>query len=1197
MKLRSVLILLTVLLVAHIAGLHAQTAAPRASDRHEIRLRSRIFTPSPSSAAVLAAPSAGQHLLIQFGDALTPADLERLSGRGMRVAGFVPNNAVVAYVPPGTDVASLDNVRWIGGLRAEDKVSSRIDTEGPSIHTVVFLHRGTDVDEARGLISAAGGEVINDLRFPPTTVFVRADGPTLRSIAALDPVSFIHLAPQSIVQGASFHVCPGPLTSFGYLPEFVTQGEGWDGPGLGKAILTYFFENGTPDVSGEQAEVLAAFDLWTQYADLSFSAAPSSKLPRSFDIKWASGSHGDGVNNAFDGVNGVLAHCFYPAPPNSETIAGDMHFDEAETWRIGSDIDVFSVALHEIGHGLGLQHSEDTTAVMAPFYTEPIADLRADDISGIRSLYASVTTARTATPIFDPASGSYTSPLEVRLQYGAGSNSGNTRITYTLNGSEPTPYSFEFVPGTDYIFQRYSNTIRARAFRQGQLPSTVVSASYELTPATPTVATPVITPSGGSYVGSVQVSISVSTDFALIRITQDGSEPTETSQVYGGAFPVASSQTVKAKAFLTGYSPSQTASATFTVAQQAAVPTIYPPSGVFQDPVTVYISANSPGATLRYTTDGSTPTEASVQYTSPFQVAASTTVKAAAFIPGGVPSDVATATYTLATTVATPSITPNGGSHTGSVQVSLATATPGATIRYTTNSADPTAFSTAYSGPFTLGVGTHTVKVRAFLEGASPSDVAAAQFQVYVDPTSQVETPTMTPFNGQQFVGPFTITMDCRTEGATIRWTQGTGIVPPDPTESGPGGLTYTGPFEWNAGPNTYFFKVKAFKAGLAASQTIQSGGLTVSTPAGTVETPTITPNGGTYPNPVQVTLATTTQFAQLAYTDDGTEPSTVLPIQLPTRTYNAPFTLSSSRTIKAKGYRTLFLESATATADFVFQCAMPAFAQESGPYVDTVVVELSTETSGGNTTIRYTLDGSDPTESSTAYSGPFGLGLGSYSVRARVFRFNFLPSEISSAEYVVNAQAVAPAITQQPQSQSVAEGTTATFEVEASGTPAPRYQWQRNGVDLPGETATSLVLENAQLGDAGDYAVVVTNSAGSVTSNSVTLTVTPTTDVREMSGQPIPTAYALHANYPNPFNPSTVIRYAIPQTGQVRLEIYNAAGQRVRTLVDAAQAPGHYEATWDGRNEAGYTVASGIYVYRLAAQGFSQTRKMVLVK
>ena len=268
----------------------------------------------------------------------------------------------------------------------------------------------------------------------------------------------------------------------------------------------------------------------------------------------------------------------------------------------------------------------------------------------------------------------------------------------------------------------------------------------------------------------------------------------------------------------------------------------------------------------------------------------------------------------------------------------------------------------------------------------------------------------MTPFNGQQFVTGFTITMDCRTEGATIRWSQGTGIVPPDPTESGPGAITYTGPFQWNASPNTYFFKVKAFKNGLAASQTIQTGGLTISAPAGTVTTPTITPNGGTFANPVQVTLATTTQSALIAYTDDGTDPSTVLPILPPTRNYNGNLTLSSSKTIKAKGYRPFFLESGLAAADFVFQCGKPVFAASSGDYVDSVVVSLTSETTGGNTKIRYALDGSDPTESSTEYGGPFALGIGNHSVRARVFRLNFQPSTVASAEYSVAAVAVGAA-------------------------------------------------------------------------------------------------------------------------------------------------------------------------------------------
>ena len=373
----------------------------------------------------------------------------------------------------------------------------------------------------------------------------------------------------------------------------------------------------------------------------------------------------------------------------------------------GSDIDVFTVALHEAGHGLGLNHSTNPLAVMAPYYDGPVSDLRQDDIDGIRALYATVNSTRTSAPVFDPAPGFHQSPLEVRLQFGSGSNAGNTQIFYTLDGTDPVPAttasSFEFVPGTDYIFLRYSGAVRAQAFRDGFLPSDIVVATYTLSSATPVVATPVITPAGGSYVGSVQVSIDVSTDFAIIRLTQDGSEPTETSQAYGGPFPVTTSQTVKAKAFRTDYAPSQTASATFNVTQQGDVPTIFPPSGVFQNNVTVYMSSNTPGATIRYSLNGTTPTAASTAYTVPLQITATTTVKAVAFVSGGSPSGVATSTYVIGGAVAKPTITPNGGGYTGSVQVSMSTITPGASIHYTTNSANPTEYSTAYSSPFTLG--------------------------------------------------------------------------------------------------------------------------------------------------------------------------------------------------------------------------------------------------------------------------------------------------------------------------------------------------------------------------------------------------------------------------------------------------------------------------------------------------------------
>jgi hypothetical protein len=90
----------------------------------------------------------------------------------------------------------------------------------------------------------------------------------------------------------------------------------------------------------------------------------------------------------------------------------------------------------------------------------------------------------------------------------------------------------------------------------------------------------------------------------------------------------------------------------------------------------------------------------------------------------------------------------------------------------------------------------------------------------------------------------------------------------------------------------------------------------------------------------------------------------------------------------------------------------------------------------------------------------------------------------------------------------------------------------------------------------------------------------------------------SLGQNHPNPFNPTTTIDYSIAQAGHVSLKVYNVAGQLVRTLVDEVQSPETVEPViWDGRNEAGQAVSSGVYFYKLTAKGYQQTKKMVLLK
>ena len=94
-----------------------------------------------------------------------------------------------------------------------------------------------------------------------------------------------------------------------------------------------------------------------------------------------------------------------------------------------------------------------------------------------------------------------------------------------------------------------------------------------------------------------------------------------------------------------------------------------------------------------------------------------------------------------------------------------------------------------------------------------------------------------------------------------------------------------------------------------------------------------------------------------------------------------------------------------------------------------------------------------------------------------------------------------------------------------------------------------------------------------------------------------LPQSFGLEQNFPNPFNPSTVIPLALPQRTEVRLAIFNVLGQRVRTLVDGPLEAGYHHMAWNGLDEAGRQAAAGMYFYLVEADGLRQTRKMMLVK
>src|SRR6266516_3725403 len=252
------------------------------------------------------------------------------------------------------------------------------------------------------------------------------------------------------------------------------------------------------------------------------------------------------------------------------------------------------------------------------------------------------------------------------------------------------------------------------------------------------VATPTFSPAGGTYTGSVTVTISDATSGATIHYTTDGSTPTTSSAVYTGALTFTQTTTLNAMAAAPGMTDSGVASATYTIQQQqqVATPTFSPGGGTYTASVTVTISDATSGATIHYTIDGSTPTTSSPVYGGALTFTQTTTLKAMAAASGMTNSGVASATYTIQQQqqVATPAFSPGGGTYTGSVTVTISDTTSGATIHYTIDGSTPTTSSPVYGGALTF-TQTTTLKAMAAASGMTNSGVASATYTIQQLPT------------------------------------------------------------------------------------------------------------------------------------------------------------------------------------------------------------------------------------------------------------------------------------------------------------------------------------------------------------------------------------------------------------------------------------------------------------------------------
>lgn len=168
---------------------------------------------------------------------------------------------------------------------------------------------------------------------------------------------------------------------------------------------------------------------------------------------------------------------------------------------------------------------------------------------------------------------------------------------------------------------------------------------------TPVASTPTFSPAGGTYTAAQSVTIADTTSGATIHYTTDGSTPTSSSTTYAGAITVASTTTIKALAVASGYNNSSVASATYTISLPAAdAPVLSPAPGTYTDAQSVTLSDDTPGASIYYTTNGTTPTTASTLYSGAIAVSTTTPIEAIAVAPNYSSSTVTTGTYIIPAT-------------------------------------------------------------------------------------------------------------------------------------------------------------------------------------------------------------------------------------------------------------------------------------------------------------------------------------------------------------------------------------------------------------------------------------------------------------------------------------------------------------------------------------------------------------------
>ena len=573
-----------------------------------------------------------------------------------------------------------------------------------------------------------------------------------------------------------------------------------------------------------------------------------------------------------------------------------------------------------------------------------------------------------ATPGFSPAAGAYGPAQSVTI---SDATAGAT-IYYTTNGTTPTTSSSTY---SSAITVSATETLEAIAVAPLYMTSSVGSAAYTINGA---AATPGFSPAAGTYSSAQTVTITDATSGTTIYYTTNGTTPTTASTTYSSAITVSATETVEAIATASGYSQSAVGSAAYTINGAVATPTFSPAAGTYSSAQTVTISDATAGATIYYTTNGTTPTTASSTYSSAITVSVTETLEAIATKAGYSNSAVGSAAYTINGAAATPGFSPAAGTYNSAQTVTITDATSGATIYYTTNGTTPTTASSTYSSAITVSA-TETLKALATHSGYSNSAVGSAVY------TLKAATPGFNPAAGT-YSSAQTVTITDATSGASIYYTTN-GSTPTTASSVYSSAITVSA---------TETLKALATHSGFSNSA-VGSAVYTLQ-----AATPGFSPAAGTYSSAQTVTITDATSGASIYYTTNGSTPTTASSV------YSSAITVSATETLKALATHSGYSNSAVGSAAYTITSAVPTptFSPAAGAYGPAQSVTISDSLSGS--TIYYTTNGTTPTTASSVYSTAINVSV-TETLEAIATHSGYTQSAVGSAAYTINGAAATP--------------------------------------------------------------------------------------------------------------------------------------------------------------------------------------------